>query len=293
MLINSVILFLQDALPVFLITALLLLRFIGLTNQQGLTSYLGQLRHKKWLYQAIIFALVMIFILTKNMAVITQKFSGMGAEVIFSVAELVVYLCCTVIFIVDMKNSNNNWPNNQRLKEKLALVILFMVLSLNGTHFNIYLNGFWAQTEQLESLVIGMILGAGICISIAILLYFTLQYCDENICVNTSRYILLFFAVGQLIQATSLLEQVDLLPNGQIVWNSQQLLSENSELGYLLTALFGYEATPSTMQLALYSIALLIPIIIARFLAKKNRRYYLRDNNQDVLLSTARKKGDL
>jgi len=291
MLINTVILFLESALPIFIITALLLIRFTGVYNSQQHNSYLAQLQLNSWLYQGGVLSLVMIYILSYNMADITQLLSGMGAEIIFAVLGLLIYLCCAAMFIKELQQSNNDWKEKQYIKQTLALVIIFIVFSLNGTDFNIYLNVLWAQTAQLESLIMGMVLGAGISISIAILLYFILLYFDERISFNISRYILLLFAVGQLNKATSLLEQVDLLPNGRIVWNSQNILSEDSEFGHFFTALLGYEATPSLMQLSLYVISLLVPIILARVLARKNN--YQRNNRQNVLLSTTRNEGDL
>ena len=291
MLINTVILFLESALPIFIITTLLLIRFTGVNNSQQHNSYLAQLQLNSWLYQGGVLSLVMIYILSYNMADITQLLSGMGAEIIFAVLGLLIYLCCAAMFIKELQQSNNDWKEKQYIKQTLALVIIFIVFSLNGTDFNIYLNVLWAQTTQLESLIMGMVLGAGISISIAILLYFILLYFDERISFNISRYILLLFAVGQLNKATSLLEQVDLLPNGRIVWNSQNILSEDSEFGHFFTALLGYEATPSLMQLSLYVISLLVPIILARVLARKNN--YQRKNRQNVLLSTTRNEGDL
>ena len=293
MLINTVILFLESALPIFIITALLLIRFTGVYNSQQHNSYLAQLQLNSWLYQGGVLSLVMIYILSYNMADITQLLSGMGAEIIFAVLGLLIYLCCAAMFIKELQQSNNDWKEKQYIKQTLALVIIFIVFSLNGTDFNIYLNVLWAQTAQLESLIMGMVLGAGISISIAILLYFILLYFDEKISFNISRYILLLFAVGQLNKATSLLEQVDLLPNGRIVWNSQNILSEDSEFGHFFTALLGYEATPSLMQLSLYVISLLVPIILARVLARKNSHNYQRNNRQNVLLSTTRNEGDL
>lgn len=291
MLINTVILFLESALPIFIITTLLLIRFTGVNNSQQHNSYLAQLQLNSWLYQGGVLSLVMIYILSYNMADITQLLSGMGAEIIFAVLGLLIYFCCAAMFIKELQQSNNDWKEKQYIKQTLALVIIFIVFSLNGTDFNIYLNVLWAQTAQLESLIMGMVLGAGISISIAILLYFILLYFDEKISFNISRYILLLFAAGQLNKATSLLEQVDLLPNGRIVWNSQNILSEDSEFGHFFTALLGYEATPSLMQLSLYVISLLVPIILARVLAKKNN--YQRNNRQNVLLSTTRNEGDL
>ena len=63
-----------------------------------------------------------------------------------------------------------------------------------------------------------------------------------------------------------LLEQVDILSSSKILWNSNGFLAENSELGQLFSVLFGYDATPSIIQLSLYFMALLLPLFIIRII---------------------------
>ena len=72
-----------------------------------------------------------------------------------------------------------------------------------------------------------------------------------------------------VMQATMLLEQVDWLPAGKSVWDSSALVSEQSITGELLYAVFGYESTPSYLQLALYlaSLGLMLAVIL---LARRN-----------------------
>jgi len=109
MLINTVILFLESALPIFIITTLLLIRFTGVNNSQQHNSYLAQLQLNSWLYQGGVLSLVMIYILSYNMADITQLLSGMGAEIIFAVLGLLIYLCCAAMFIKELQQRNNDW----------------------------------------------------------------------------------------------------------------------------------------------------------------------------------------
>ena len=97
--------------------------------------------------------------------------------------------------------------------------------------------------------------------SIAILFYFLLRYADQKIYPAISNHFLLFFIIGQLMHAIILLQQVDILPSSQPLWDSSQFIAENSEFGQLLTVLFGYESTPSFLQLIIYMIAFIIPVM--------------------------------
>ena len=65
------------------------------------------------------------------------------------------------------------------------------------------------------------------------------------------------------MHAIVLLQQADLLSSSQPVWDSSSIIAENSELGQLLTVLFGYETTPSTTQLITYVVAFIIPVMIS------------------------------
>jgi high-affinity iron transporter len=70
--------------------------------------------------------------------------------------------------------------------------------------------------------------------------------------------LLCLIGAGMVMQATLLLEQVDWLPSAQPLWDSSALVSEQSVTGELLYAVFGYEATPSAVQIGLYVGSLLL-----------------------------------
>ena len=76
--------------------------------------------------------------------------------------------------------------------------------------------------------------------------------------------------------ATQLLIQADWLPSELPIWNSNKLLSEQSIIGQLASANFGYEATPTLIQLYFYLVSLsLIPLTLLGchlLLAKKENQ---------------------
>jgi len=252
MLINTVLLFLQNALPVFIITTLLLLRFSSKTiNSISI----------KWIFLSFTLAIISAFILSNYLEYISQTADGRGFEMFFSFGFLLVYFSSIGLFIL------NKSRDNTFIKIQLAFIMFFIISCLNGAHFIVYLTSYWAKAQQVESLLIGVILGGGICLSIAILFYFLLKYTDQNIHTSTSNYFLLLFTVGQLMHVIVLLQQVDIVPSSQPIWDSSRLIAENSELGQLLTVLFGYETTPSALQFIIYVMAFTFPVMISN--AKK------------------------
>jgi high-affinity iron transporter len=259
MLINTILLFLQSALPIFIVISLLLLRF---------TTTSASLFTNKNLSFIIVLAISLVFLLSQYMEGISQLFDGKGTELVFSLGFIVIYFCSALLFLFDNKDRLIN------VKKILALMVFLLVLSLNGSHFILYLTSYWTQSLPLssgvESLFIGIILAVGICVSFAILLYFLLRYSDTSIHIKTSCYFLLFFATGQLMQSIVLLQQVDVLPLSSIIWNSTHFIAEKSEFGQLLRVLFGYETTPSFMQLIIYLTAFTVPVFISK------SRYFFR-----------------
>jgi len=249
MLINTVLLFLHNALPVFIITSLLL-RYFSVNNIE--------LNNRKWLLFCVFLTIMASFFLSSNLESLSQEFSGKGSELFLSVGAILVYLSIITLIIL------SNIHHCVAVKKCLAFITFFIISSINGAHFIIYLLHYWTQAQQEETIVVGIILGGGICLSITILFYFLLRYMDKNIYSKISGYFLLFFALGQLMQAIVFLQQVDILSSSQPVWDSGHLIAENSGIGQLLTVLFGYETTPSLLQLFIYTVALIIPLVCTK-----------------------------
>nr|WP_306288369.1 hypothetical protein [Pseudoalteromonas sp. WY3] len=74
--------------------------------------------------------------------------------------------------------------------------------------------------------------------------------------------LLAFNSAAKLLVALDLASQIDLITNTSTVWDLRDLLSENSELGRVLRALVGYEATPDLMSVLIYSTSSVLFLLI-------------------------------
>jgi len=271
MLINTVLIFLQNILPIFLVISLLLAQQKLVYKIKPSRSYLSVIQ----LLKVTVSGLLLISLLNYYMPIISPLFSGTGLELIFSILFSWIY-CLIVISI-----STNKRPSN---KNGINLGIILLVLCVHGSYFSFYILSFTIESASFEILysgiVIGVIIGTGICFSIAILLYFILRKLDETTKGKAASYFLLFFGVGQLMQALQLLEQVDIISSNIHLWSTSYLIAEDSELGYLLTILFGYEATPSAMELMVYFSAIVVSILINKYMA------YQQNGNIDRIKGT-------
>jgi len=289
MLINTVILLLRDALPLILFFALLLLnagKCIHLSSDSR-TSLKGFYYHifnraPNIIFWgvALSFSVLTTSLLVGNLADISQKFGGKGNEILFSITLLIIYLL--IVFILYLLHHKINITNNSRKTTISVIVVFILVFTLNATNFFTYILGFWSQPKLQFGLVIGIILGAGICISVSILFYFSLLLIRTKYQQSIIKILFLLFGCGQLIQALNLLLQVDLLPSYSALWDSSFIINEDGELGHFFTALVGYEATPSLLHLCVYCCALILPLVAYLYYFNDSEaRYDLGAKNEE------------
>jgi len=279
MLINTVILLLRDALPIILLFALLLLNtgkyiqlsaFLRPSTNGGYINFFNKFPNLICWSVALLISLITTGLLVNNLAGISQQLDGKGIEILISIVLFMIYLM--IIFILFLLHQSMIKKNQSLAIFLSVIVIIVLVFTLNATNFITYLVGFWLQTELQFSLVIGIILGMGICISVGILFYFSLLLTQNKYQQTFIEILFLLFGCGQLIQALNLLLQVDLLPSYASLWDTSFIINEDSELGHFFTALMGYEATPSLLHLSIYISAFIIPVAV----------HYFNSNNSEV-----------
>ncbi|TWX52818.1 hypothetical protein [Colwellia hornerae] len=243
MLINTVLLFLSNSLVIFMVLALLLsiknkLQLCGITLICGAlvgVSFMSLL----WLY----------------IDEISQLFDDTGLEWFYACIHILVYIL--ILHFIHHSNTSVNIANNNK-QSWYAGAILAFVIMLQGTNFLIYFVGYWSQTDVANALFIGVVLGTGICISISILLYFFCIFLNERFYGRSTEVIFILFACGLFNKTSDLLLQIDFLPSSHMIFDVNFIVREKSELGHFLKALFGYDASPTLLQIGLYLSALLI-----------------------------------
>lgn len=250
MLINTVILFLRDALPVFVVMAILL----SLLQQQSIKA--------NWVYISGLLGMLLSFALLMATDVIAHAIDDTGREWFY--ASLYFGCYCLVLMLLShlaVGNIINFSARSKTITRYSAITLVAVIIMLNGANFLIYFTGFWHKNNASNVLSTGVVLGVGICTSIAILLYFMMEAVQHYYRLIRET-LLVFFSAGLLMQSTNLLLQIDELPIGNILWDSNNIVLENSEVGYLLTVFFGYDATPTLIQLLLYATAIVAAFTI-------------------------------
>jgi high-affinity iron transporter len=233
MLINTVVLFLRDTLPIFLLLSVL----IALPGVPRFS-----------LVWRVGLMLVTAVIMYSYLGVISELAEGAGFELLKSLLLVSAWLgmCMLAIF-----------PYSKGRTVSLGITLLVLGIGLpNSLHFMVYFVSELTRNSDSSLLILGTTIGLGISISIAILLNIALTHfvgAKVMFCFTT------LFVAAQVANVALLLEQIDILPTSKQIWDSSHLISDNSEYGHLLNALIGYEATPSMSYMMLFLFSLAVP----------------------------------
>ncbi len=253
MLINTVILFIKDLMPIFVLLCL-----VSTCIAPNRISYI------KLLY--VFFASVVgIFATFYFLPVMGELFDGIGIEVI-KTFELVFVYFCLLIGCSSLLTKNTI----AALQSNLIIVGLVIFTVINASEFIVFLDSYLANSQSIRDVVAGLSIGLGICLSFSALVYFSLHWFIKKELFTLLYIVWALFLSGQISQVVNLLQQVDMIKSSAALWDSSNLVKDSSEYGHLLKTLFGYEASPSLEFIMLYAASLLL--FIVTFFIKSQRK---------------------
>lgn len=201
---------------------------------------------------ALILGTAMSFLYMQSAAWVSQWFDHQGLE--YTQIGLCI-VCFIAVLIFTIKKASTAF---------YVAICTSMVLYLSN--YVIYLTSFWQNSDAGQSLFIGTLLGAGICLSFSVLLYFLMIALTQRFGMLSLLVLLALNSAAKLLVALDLANQIDLITNTITVWDLRDLLSENSELGRVLRALIGYEATPDRISVIIYGLSSVLFLLFCYFI---------------------------
>lgn len=251
MITNTVIIFLRELLPIFI-----------------LYSYISTLRYDNadynprfWLKSCAI-SLVVTLVIYSFIEQISASFEGKGLEITYSFAFALMWLGFSLASTLD-----------KRLP-RLVVVSLnsfgFIILtSFKSAEFLIFFGVFGQSDLNLLPVVLGCIMGLGICLSFTILLKFILGELQKTRAGWFFSILWSAFLAGQFSQISIMLSQVDVLEGGLPAYSTVAIINDASEYGHLLHALIGYESSPSLIYIGFYISAFLLLLLLEMIFKKR------------------------
>jgi high-affinity iron transporter len=128
-----------------------------------------------------------------------------------------------------------------------------------GSEVVLFLYGIAGSGASDAALMMGGVAGLALGTACGFALYKGLLRLSTRPLFAITGWLILLLAAGMAGQGANFLVQAGYLPSlGPALWDSSQILSEQSWIGFLLHTLIGYTARPSGIQLLFYLATLLV-----------------------------------
>ena len=173
----------------------------------------------------------------------------------------------------ELKTVGREVTEGRRSLTALAIVVAVAVLR-EGSEVVLFLYGMvLADKSAPGGVLLGGLIGLALGVGLSLLTAFGLLAIHVRHLFRVTTLLIAFMAAGMAAQSIAFLEQGDIVTAGsKTVWNTSAILSDNSVVGRMLHALFGYTAAPSQMQLAIYLGVLGLTFVLMRLLTPPARK---------------------
>jgi len=132
------------------------------------------------------------------------------------------------------------------------MFVAFIAVFREGVETALFLSAAAFATDGRGTLI-GAALGLAAAILIGYLIYASTAQLNIGLFFNITSVLLLMFAAGLLAHGVHEFQEAGLIPTvNEQVWDINHLLDENSGMGQMLKAVFGYNGNPSIEEVVAY-----------------------------------------
>jgi high-affinity iron transporter len=217
-----------------------------------------ELKPVVWWGVVIAIALSIMFGLGLNL--IGMEFSGQFEEVFEGIAMLLAAAILTWM-ILWMQSRGGEIQRDLEAKTAHATLnrggtalffLAFLAVFREGVELALFLLATRLASDPI-SVLIGAVLGLGSAILLGWMLFATTRRLNLRNFFQVTNVLLLFFAAGMVAYGVhELIEASWIPPIIENVWDINHIVSDKSEVGSILKALFGYNGNPALTEVLAY-----------------------------------------
>jgi high-affinity iron transporter len=249
---------------------MILLELIEPALLTGLLLLLGDFLkvHRIWLAPALLLGLLGGWWYAQSTTWISELWDFRGQELLNASMQVSVFGVFTLLLIALQRPSALRFA----LPYLMAMLLLPSLIQSLAEVW-LYVTRFAGVDDATtQAHLAGSLTGLSIALSMTALLYAVLLWSlDASTGIRVVLGMLALLIAGMVLQAVSLLMQIDYLPEAARLWNSNTLIAEDSIMGQFLETLIGYEASPTLWHVLAYIGA--IGVMIA-MMSKIRKPYY-------------------
>jgi high-affinity iron transporter len=220
----------------------------------------------KWIISGIAAGLLGSVLLAFSTDAISSLFDGVGQEV-FNASILLIsssMIAWTVVWMTkhgkaistNLKHLGKSVCDGEASLFALTTIVAFTVLR-EGAEIVLFSYGSFVSGDNIYDLILGAIIGLSSGLMVGFALYYGLIKVLGRHFFAITSWLLIFLAAGMVSGAIGFLSQAGIVPEVIYpIWDSSKIISEQSILGKILHAFFGYISKPSLAQLVGYIIVI-------------------------------------
>ncbi|UCD98304.1 MAG: FTR1 family protein [Chloroflexota bacterium] len=243
----------------------------------GALTKLHQEELKPVVWRGVAIAVVLSLVFGFGLNYIGMEFEGQFEEVFEGIAMLLAAAILTWM-ILWMQRHGSQMQQELEAKTTMAtkdrsgsalFVLAFLAVFREGVELAIFLLAIRAASNP-SSVLIGAALGLGSAIFLGWMIFASTRKLKLRQFFQITNVLLLFFAAGLVALGVHELNEAGWIPPIiENVWNMNHIISDTSEVGLLLKALFGYNGNPSLSEVFAY---LGYFLILGAIILKNQRR---------------------
>ena len=226
----------------------------------GVLNKLNQQESKPAVWRGVILAVVLSFAFGIGLNALGMEFSGQFEEVFEGLAMLLAAAILTWI-ILWMQRQGGQLQRDLEVKTAQAtlkrggsalFILAFLAVFREGIELALFLMAARMASDTV-SVIIGAALGLGAAVMLGWLLFASTKRLNLKHFFQVTNILLLFFAAGLVAYGVHELIEAGWIPAIiDPVWDINHILSDKSEIGGILKALFGYNGNPALTEVIAY-----------------------------------------
>ncbi len=226
----------------------------------GALNKLNQEELKPVVWRGVAIAVVLSFVFGLGLNYLGMEFTGQLEEVFEGLAMLLAAAILTWMILWMMRHGSEIQRDLEAKTAHATLnrsgsalfILAFLAVFREGIELALFLMAARIASDPI-SVLVGATFGLGGAILLGWMLFATTRRLNLRQFFQTTNVLLLFFAAGLVAYGVHELNEAGWVPAViENIWNINHIISDKSEVGLILKALFGYNGNPSLTEVLAY-----------------------------------------
>ena len=226
----------------------------------GALSKLHQEELKPVVWRGVAIAVVLSFVFGLGLNYLGMEFTGRLEEVFEGLAMLLAAAILTWMILWMMRRGGEIQRDLEAKTAHATLnrggsalfILAFIAVFREGVELALFLMAARMASDPI-SVLVGASFGLGGAILLGWMIFATTRRLNLRQFFQITNVLLLFFAAGLVAYGVHELNEAGWVPAViENVWNINHIISDKSEVGLILKALFGYNGNPSLTEVLAY-----------------------------------------